>query len=434
MIDPPRADPRRVRSSSSRMTATASGSGTPDAPTSPRGMSSARISLGKVLRPESKNYFLLLGVTLFLVGLGLVMVLSSSSVESYEAGDGYFGLFWRQATFAMIGVPLMLIVSRFPARFWKKWAWVFLLVAMGLQLLVFTPLGYEIGGNRNWIEIGGFTAQPSEAVKLALVVWLGLVLTIKQPRLLEWKHALIPVIPFAGLSIGLVLLGGDLGTVVIMALIVFSALYFAGVRLRYIAIPVVAGAVLFLIMAVTSANRMQRIMAFFGDGKGDYENADWQSTHGTWALANGGLWGVGLGNSRAKYGWLPAISNDFIFAAIGEELGLIGAVLVLGLFVFLAVMFIRVIRTSDDSFVRITTGAIMAWIIGQALVNIGVVLGVLPVLGVPLPLLSSGGTALLTTLVAIGIVLSFARERGRPTPQQSRRSPARRPQSSGVTR
>jgi len=397
-------------------------------------MSSARISLGKVLRPESKNYFLLLGVTLFLVGLGLVMVLSSSSVESYEAGDGYFGLFWRQATFAMIGVPLMLIVSRFPAKFWKKWAWVFLVVAMGLQLLVFTPLGYEIGGNRNWIEIGGFTAQPSEAVKLALVVWLGLVLTVKQPRLLEWKHALIPVIPFAGLSIGLVLLGGDLGTVVIMALIVFSALYFAGVRLRYIAIPVVAGAVLFLIMAITSANRMQRIMAFFGDGKGDYENADWQSTHGTWALANGGLWGVGLGNSRAKYGWLPAISNDFIFAAIGEELGLIGAVLVLGLFVFLAVMFIRVIRSSDDSFVRITTGAVMAWIIGQALVNIGVVLGVLPVLGVPLPLLSSGGTALLTTLVAIGIILSFARERGRTGAPQPRRPAVRRPQSSGVAR
>ncbi|WP_082498422.1 putative lipid II flippase FtsW [Plantibacter sp. Leaf314] len=433
MIDPPRADPRRSRSASAsgRSTDALSGAG-PEA--SLRGMSSARISLGKVLRPESKNYFLLLGVTLFLVGLGLVMVLSSSSVESYEAGDGYFGLFWRQATFAMIGVPLMLIVSRFPARFWKKWAWIFLVVAMGLQLLVFTPLGYEIGGNRNWIEIGGFTAQPSEAVKLALVVWLGLVLTIKQPRLLEWKHALIPVIPFAGLSIGLVLLGGDLGTVVIMALIVFSALYFAGVRLRYIAIPVVAGAVLFLIMAITSANRMQRIMAFFGDGKGDYENADWQSTHGTWALANGGLWGVGLGNSRAKYGWLPAISNDFIFAAIGEELGLIGAVLVLGLFVFLAVMFIRVIRSSDDSFVRITTGAVMAWIIGQALVNIGVVLGVLPVLGVPLPLLSSGGTALLTTLVAIGIILSFARERGRTGPPQPRRPAVRRPQSSGVAR
>ncbi|MFZ4895294.1 putative lipid II flippase FtsW [Plantibacter sp. Mn2098] len=396
------------------------------------GARTARITLGRVLKPESTNYFVMLGLTLFLVALGLVMVLSSSSVDSHLDGSGYFGGFWRQGTYAIIGVPLMLIVSRFPITFWKKWAWPALLFGMALQLLVFTPLGLETGGNRNWIELGPITAQPSEVVKLGLVIWLGLILTVKQDRLGDWKHALIPVLPIAGLSLGFVLLGGDLGTVMIMAMIVFAALYFAGIRLRVLAIPLVAGIIGVLIMAVTSPNRMQRIMSFLGDGCTDYENSCWQPLHATWALANGGVFGVGLGNSRAKWSWLPAASNDYIFAVIGEELGLIGAVLVLGLFVFLTIMFIRIIRSTDDQFVRVTTGAIMTWIIGQALLNIGVVLGLFPVLGVPLPFISAGGTALLSTLLSMGIVLSFARSRATPARPTTRRRPARRPADTTV--
>jgi cell division protein FtsW len=155
---------------------------------------------------------------------------------------------------------------------------------------------------------------------------------------------------------------------------------------------------------------MARILTFLDAECADYENLCWQPLHGTWALANGGVFGLGLGNSREKYSWLPAASNDYIFAIIGEELGLIGATVVLVMFVLLAVSFVRVIRSSSDPFVRITTGAIMVWLIGQAFVNIGVVLRLLPVLGVPLPFISAGGTALLTSLCAVGIVLSFARE------------------------
>jgi cell division protein FtsW len=178
-------------------------------------------------------------------------------------------------------------------------------------------------------------------------------------------------------------------------------------------------------MAILSPNRMARIMTFLDDECLDYENLCWQPLHGTWALANGGVFGLGLGNSREKYSWLPAASNDYIFAIIGEELGLIGAVVVLVMFVLLAVGFVRIIRRSSDPFVRITTGAILVWIIGQAFVNIGVVLRLLPVLGVPLPFISAGGTALLTSLAAIGIVLAFAREQAspaRPAPEGRFRS------------
>ncbi|MBG6237933.1 cell division protein FtsW [Mycetocola sp. CAN_C7] len=371
---------------------------------------SARISLGRVLIPQSRNYLLVLGTTLFLVGVGLVMVLSSSSVDSFLDNKGFFGGFWKQATYAVIGIPMMLVLSRIPVKFWKRWAWLALAGALVLQLLVFTPLGIAEGGNRNWIAIGPISGQPSELLKLALAIWLGAVLGRKLHLLDDWKHALIPVVPVSILALGLVLAGHDLGTVVIMAGIVVGAMFFANLRLRFLAIPVLGGLLMFAIMAIISPNRMARIMTFLDDECLDYENLCWQPLHGTWALANGGVFGLGLGNSREKYSWLPAASNDYIFAIIGEELGLIGAVVVLIMFVLLAVSFVRVIRASSDPFVRITTGAILVWIIGQAFVNIGVVLRLLPVLGVPLPFISAGGTALLTSLAAIGIVLSFARE------------------------
>jgi cell division protein FtsW len=163
---------------------------------------------------------------------------------------------------------------------------------------------------------------------------------------------------------------------------------------------------------MTSASRQYRINAWLSGctDSNQYQDLCWQPVHGMWALASGGVFGVGLGNSKAKWSWLPEADNDYIFAIIGEELGLIGAVVVLALFIVLAVSMIKVIRQSDDPFVRTVTGGILAWIIGQALVNIAVVLGLLPVLGVPLPLISAGGSALIMTLVAIGVVLSFARE------------------------
>lgn len=375
----------------------------------------ARINLGKVFTAESTNYLLLLGTTLFLVVFGLVMVLSSSSVDSYLAEAGFFGGLFRQGIFAVIGIPLMLVISRFPLTFWKRVAWPGMVISSFFQcLVVFTPLGVTVAGNTNWLSIGGVQFQPSEAIKVALVIWLGVILAQKKDKLDDWRHVYIPVFGVGGGSIALVMIGGDLGTVIIMAGLLFGALFFAGLRLRMLALPLGIAAVAGVLLAVSSENRLTRLTSFAVDtcdvhDGGIISAACWQPLHGTWALANGGIFGVGLGNSKAKWSWLPAADNDYIFAIVGEELGLIGAIVVLVMFILLAIAFIRILRGTPDLQVRVTTASVMVWIIGQALVNIAVVLGLLPVLGVPLPLISAGGTALLTTLAAIGVVLSFAR-------------------------
>ncbi|WP_233265461.1 putative lipid II flippase FtsW [Leifsonia sp. AG29] len=370
----------------------------------------ARISLGRSLASESANYFLLLGTTLFLVVFGLVMVLSSSAVESHNDSNNFFAAFWSQGAFALIGLPLMLFVSRLSLAFWQRTVWFLLGAACFLQVLVLlTPLGVEIGGNRNWLRVGPLTLQPSEAIKLALVVWLGVVLSRKRDMLHDWRHVVVPVVPVAGAAIGLVVLGGDLGTTMIMSAFVLGGLYFAGVRLRYLVVGLSGVAVLAFFVAISSASRLGRIAAMFGGTSAANPDVDWQINNGYYALASGGVFGVGLGNSHSKWSWLPAADTDFIFAIIGEELGLIGAIVVLLLFVTLAIVFLRIIHAADDPFPRVTTAAVMVWIIGQAFVNIGVVLGVIPVLGVPLPLISRGGTAIIFSMVAIGIVLSFAR-------------------------
>jgi cell division protein FtsW len=375
------------------------------------GIQSVRISLGRVLQAESANYYMLLGITLFMVAFGLVMVLSSSSAES---DSGFFSRFFSQGVYALIGVPLMLLVSRLPMRFWRRFTWVFLAGACMLQVLVLTtPLGVRIGGNRNWLKIGGFTGQPSEIIKVALVVWLGVVLSRKIDLINNWKHLAIPVVPIGGGAILLVTIGGDLGTTIIMAGFLLGALFFAGARIRYLILGSGVVAALAILVAMSSESRIGRVMAFFGGTSSVNPDVNWQIDNGYYALASGGIFGVGLGNSHAKWSWLPAADTDFIFAIIGEELGLIGTIVVIILFVLLAITFLRIIHQSTDPFAKITTAAVMVWIVSQAFVNIGVVLGVIPVLGVPLPLISAGGTAMVSSLIAIGIVLSFARQNQR---------------------
>jgi cell division protein FtsW len=371
------------------------------------------IAVRKLFAAEAPEYFLLLGTTIFLVAFGLVMVLSSSSIEQRAAGGDFFAQASRQGLYALVGLPAMMLAARAPAAFWKRWAGIAVLIGIALQLLVFTGLGFDRGQNRNWINLGSFTAQPSELIKLALIVWLAWVLSRKGEALHEWKQVFIPIAPVAGVAIALVLAGNDLGTVIILLGIVFGSLFYAGVRLRVIAAALALVSVIGLIAVRLSDSRSNRVDAWLsGCSDPDLYSSDcWQTVHGWEALAHGGILGVGLGNSSAKWSWLPEADNDFIFAIIGEELGLLGAILVLGLFVVLAICFIRIIRMNRDPFAKIAVSAAMVWIVGQAFVNIAVVLGLLPVLGVPLPLVSAGGSALITTLTAIGVVLSFARHR-----------------------
>jgi cell division protein FtsW len=406
----PRQQPRRT----GRPGPAAAEPGTPEpgTPEQRHSAPAAVVAVKKIFAAETGNFFLLLGVTLFLVTFGLVMVLSSSAVSSFKDTEDSFSGFVRQGQFALLGVPFMLLASRMPAIFWRKWAGVAMIAAVGLQFLVIaTPLGVEHGGNRNWITVGSINMQPSELAKVALVIWLGLILAKKRDVLDDLRQLAFPLVPVAGAAIGFVLLGQDLGTAIILIAMVFGALFFAGVKLRHLVVPLIVIGALGIALSSATNSRQDRISAWLNGctTDSDYSGLCWQTLHGWWALASGGLFGVGLGNSKAKWSWLPEADNDFIFAIIGEELGLIGAVLVLALFVVLAIAFVRIIRANTDPFARVAVSVVMMWIIGQAFVNIAVVLGLLPVLGVPLPLISAGGSALVTSLVAIGIVLSFAR-------------------------
>ncbi|HEU0257135.1 MAG TPA: putative peptidoglycan glycosyltransferase FtsW [Microbacteriaceae bacterium] len=370
-----------------------------------------RLTLGGERRPMLPRYAFLLGVTLFMTVFGLIMVLSSSSVTSHDGGGSLLGQFLKQGSFALVGVPLMLIVSRIPTRTIRRAAWPLMLGAFALQLLVVaTPLGHGAFGNRNWLQLGSLPAiQPSEAIKLAMVIWLGMFFVKRRGRMGEWKYFLLPVVLVTGFGMFLVLLGDDLGTVMIMALTLIGALFFGGVRLRHIGAVLAAGALVVLLFVVTSANRLSRIGSFLDPGTAGAASR-WQTENGNFALASGGIFGVGLGNSHSKWAWLPSADTDFIFAIIGEELGMIGAILVIILFALLIVAFLRIYHATPDPAGRVTTAAVMVWLIGQGFVNIAVVLGALPTLGVPLPLFSSGGTAMISSLLAIGIVLSYARE------------------------
>ncbi|PRY68527.1 cell division-specific peptidoglycan biosynthesis regulator FtsW [Glaciihabitans tibetensis] len=397
----------------------------------------AIVAVKRVFGAETGNYFLLLGTTLFLVLFGLIMVLSSSSVEEISSGGSFFSAFLRQGLYALLGIPLMLVASRMPVSFWKRWAWPAIALGALLQLLVFVPgLGYGYGGNQNWIRIGNFTAQPSELVKLALAVWLAWVVTAKKDLLHDWKHVFVPIAPVAGLAIGFVLLGNDLGTAIVMLAMVLAALFYAGVKLRVIATAVVVVSALGIAVASLSDSRTARIEAWLTgcSNENDFSNYCWQTVHGWWALADGGILGSGLGGSRAKWNWLPEADNDFIFAIIGDELGLIGSLVVLVLFVVLSVTFVRIMRSTTDNFSRIVTGGVMIWIVGQAFINIAVVLGVLPVLGVPLPLISAGGSALIASLLAVGVVLSFARHRPEPVDLSEPVTPSDRSRSAAARR
>lgn len=370
----------------------------------------ARVTLARVFPSESPAYVVLLATTLFLVGFGLVMVLSSSSVASHLNDDDFFSRFLGQGLYAVLGVPLMLVVSRFPAALLARLATPLLVGSAALQLLVVaTPLGHGAFGNRNWLDLGPVTFQPSELIKISMILWLGSFLTRRRQHLTRWTRSLLPVLIVCGPAIGLVLAGGDLGTTMIMVGILLGVLFFAGTPLRHLAaLALVAGAGAGMMAAVRPA-RVTRILAFLHPSTADFMSTGWQIQNGYFALASGGVLGVGLGNSQAKWTWLPAASTDFIFAVIGEELGLVGCVLVLALIVLLAVTMVRILRAAPDPFQRAVVAGVMIWIVGQAIVNIAVVLGLLPVLGVPLPLVSAGGTALISTLVGIGIVLSFAR-------------------------
>lgn len=361
-----------------------------------------------VLNHPLSTYYLILGSTLLLLGLGLVMVLSASSVESVRIYGSPYTLAQRQALFATGGVIAMIFAARTSLDFWRKSAWGFLAGAFILLVLVLI-IGVEVAGQRNWIEIfGPFRLQPSEFAKLALVIWGAEVLTRKDRQRPTWGKVLIPVVPVAVIMMGLVLLQGDFGNTLMLAAILCGILFATGVPLRLFVLFGGIGLLGVWVLTLAAPYRMDRITSWLNPDA-DRLGFGWQVTQGQYALGTGGIAGVGLGGSREKWGSLPEAHTDFIFPVIGEELGLIGTSSVLLLFAVLAFAIFRLSRTTGSPFVRLAAAGVGSWIVVQAVINIGAVLGILPVTGVPLPLVSYGGSSLVPTLVAIGMLLACAR-------------------------
>ncbi|WP_375401716.1 FtsW/RodA/SpoVE family cell cycle protein [uncultured Amnibacterium sp.] len=373
-----------------------------------RRMRTARLSLPALTRIGSTEYHLLGAITLFLSAFGLVMVLSSSSVEQGEDGGDPFAHFQKQAMALFLGLAVMLLASRAAPGLWRRLAPIALVISVAVQLLTaLTPIGTSVYGNQNWIQAGPLSLQPSEFVKFALVLCAASFFS-RRPGRTATLRDLTPLLAQGAVAIGSVALGHDMGTCTVMGVIVLAGLFFADVPARVLAAVVTVTAAAGALFLLTGGSRVTRFTAWAHGCAGQQLDACWQSVQGTWALAAGGVFGVGLGNSVSKWSWLPEADNDFILAIIGEETGLIGLTVLLGLFVALTVAFLRITTRTRDPFTRIAAGMTLAWIVGQALTNMAVVLGMLPVLGVPLPFISSGGSSMVANLLAIGCVMSLA--------------------------
>lgn len=356
------------------------------------------------------SYYLLLGASALLLTIGLIMVLSASSVYSYEKNDGNsYAIVTRQLIWVVIAIPCAFLASRMPIGLVRRFAWPALLLSVVLLALVRVPgLGRTVNGNTNWLGIGPFTIQPAEIAKLAIVLWAAHIYARKDRKLTNLHQILMPVVFGIGLVIVLVMLGRDLGTALVLFAILLAMLWVVGAPARLFTLMLSMIGVLALYLATTSQHRLDRIMTFTDPFK-DYHYAGWQPAHGLFALSSGGIFGQGIGGSREKWGTLPEAHTDFIFAVLGEELGLIGTLLVIVLFLTIAYAAVRVASRTAEPFVRYMTFGIVVWLLGQMIINVGMVLALLPVIGIPLPLVSYGGSALLPSLVALGLLIGFAR-------------------------
>ena len=370
------------------------------------------------------DYYLIIFTVTILCAVGSLMVLSASSVLAQARGESPYAYSIKQLVFLVAGVVAATLLCRLPVRTMRSLGWVGWSLSVVALVLVLSPLGHHVNGNTNWVNIAGFTFQPSEFAKLGLIVWAGSIYHARRGRLHEPFQLLVPFIPGAGVLLALVLAGRDLGTGMVIGLVVLSLLFFVGTPFRVL-IPLVLSALALVgVLLYGSDNRMSRIAVFL-DPQSNTDLSS-QPMAALYALASGGWWGLGLGASKQKWGGLKdGAHTDYIFAVIGEELGLFGVLLVLAMFALLARAGFSVALKSDKIFNRIVAAGITAWFLIQGLINMMVVLHLLPVLGVPLPFVSYGGSSLLANLLAVGVLLMVARD----TPLARRHLAARRRKS-----
>ncbi|MBV8159848.1 MAG: putative lipid II flippase FtsW [Acidimicrobiia bacterium] len=344
-----------------------------------------------------------------LVVVGLVMVLSASSVQALRDFGSSWVVFQRQAMWVVIGAVALFLAVRADYRRWRRPAVPLVLIALGLLVVVLVPgLGVSVRGSSRWVGAGQFRVQPSEFAKLAILVFTADILARRGAKATA-RTALRPVLLVFGIAAFLVMAQPDMGTTLVLACIVLVLLFGGGVELRILGGLAGIAASGALLLGMVEGYRRARLFSFLHPWK-DAGNTGYQIVQSLVGLASGHWTGLGLGASRAKWGFLPNAYTDFIFAVIGEELGLLGTLLVIGLFVAFAVLGVRTALKAPDRFGALLAAGITAWVVGQALINIGAVIGVLPVTGVPLPFVSFGGSSLVITMGATGILMNIARQ------------------------
>jgi cell division protein FtsW len=366
-------------------------------------------SKGFLSQPIS-SYYLLLGSTASLTGLGIIMVLSASSIHSLETSGSSFSIVLRQIVFLAIALPVGFLASRLSIEKWKWIARFSLIGSVLVLLLLQVPgLGNTVNGNTNWIVVGPVVFQPSEFVKFFMILWAGSMLAKHEESKSLRSNVIAILVPTFFAIMALIMLGNDLGNAAIFAAILVCLLFISGIRLRLIGFTTFLGVALVAALIITVPNRMHRLLAVMHPfSPENYKLSGWQPAHSIMGLASGGLFGVGLGASRQKWGNLAEAHTDFIFSVIGEELGLIGTLVVLFLFAALIFAIFKIAVRASDPMIRYTCAGIGCWITVQVVLNIGSATSVLPVVGVTLPLLSYGGSSLISIYLALGFVMGAA--------------------------
>jgi cell division protein FtsW len=355
------------------------------------------------------SFHLIIAVTALLVTLGLTMVLSASGVHSYDEDGSPWAIFGRQVLWTIVGLIAFYIALRMPVQLMRSMAFSGFALTIVMLVLVLVPgIGKEANGSRGWFVIAGFSMQPSELAKIAFAIWGAHLLAARRLEHASLREMLVPLVPAAVIALALIVAQPDLGQTVSLGIILLGLLWYAGLPLRVFASSLFAVMASAAVLAVSEGYRSDRVQSWLNPGA-DIQGSGYQARQARFALANGGVFGDGLGQGTAKWNYLPNAHNDFIFAIIGEELGFVGAVGLLCLFGLFAYTGMRIARRSTDPFLRLLTATATLWVMGQVFINVGYVVGLLPVTGLQLPLISAGGTSTATTLLIIGIMANAAR-------------------------
>ncbi|WP_197415600.1 putative lipid II flippase FtsW [Mycobacterium sp. IS-1590] len=368
-----------------------------------------RTRVGAWLGRPMTSFHLIIAVAALLTTLGLTMVLSASGVYSYDQDGSPWVVFAKQVMWTVVGLFAFYVAMRIPVQLMRRMAFSSFALTIVLLILVLIPgIGTVANGSRGWFVIAGFSMQPSELAKIAFAIWGAHLLAARRMEQASLREMLIPLVPAAFVALALIVAQPDLGQTVSLGIILLGLLWYAGLPLRVFVSSLFMVVVSAAVLAMAEGYRSARVQSWLNPGA-DTQGSGYQARQARFALANGGVFGDGLGQGAAKWNYLPNAHNDFIFAIIGEELGFIGAGGLLCLFGLFAYTGMRIARRSADPFLRLLTATATLWIMGQVFINVGYVVGLLPVTGLQLPLISAGGTSTATTLLMIGIMASAAR-------------------------